>query len=171
LLTDLVWGPRTSAFEQAWADLAWHIGLAGQRPERDIGAGPDDLWALPDGNFIVCEAKTDRGHDHAVYKKDAEQLSNSMDWFRGQYPGMNAVPLLVHPQERFDAQAAVPTSCRVINLAKLDGLRSALQRWTTSLADHDSYRDVSRVGQLLDAQQLTTSTFIAAHTTNARRGR
>lgn len=67
LLDDLDWGPRTKAFEQAWADLAWHLGLAGQRPERDTGRGPDGLWALP-AQFLVCEAKSNAKHDHPVYK-------------------------------------------------------------------------------------------------------
>ena len=69
LVADLQLGPRTEAFEQAWSDLAWHIGLAGQRPERDIGRGPDSLWALPLA-FVVFEIKSQE-EDHPVYKRSA----------------------------------------------------------------------------------------------------
>jgi len=141
LVADLDWGPRTKAFEQAWADLAWHLGLTGQRPERDTGRGPDCLWALPGNQFLVTEAKSGVKADHPVYKSDAQQLSNAMDWFREQYTGSTGTPLMVHPQRRFEFTAAIPTGCRVINTDKLSKLRDALTALTTALADTDAFRD------------------------------
>jgi len=170
LLSDLDWGPHTKLFEQAWSDLAWHIGMAGQRPERDIGRGPDDLWAMPGPHFLVCEAKSNAKDDHPVYKSDAEQLSNAMDWFRGQYPGLLSTPILIHPQAKFDTRAAVPTGCQVVTTAKLAGLRDAVSRLAQRLADQNAFRDVARVGALLNAHGLTASSFVARHTVEARRG-
>ena len=132
LAGDLMWGPRADDFEQAWSDLAWHLGLVGQRPEQDTGRGPDGLWALPGGSFIVCEAKTGAG-SHDVFKKEASQLSNSMDWFRSEYPGMAVTPLLIHPHSRFDPQAAVPLGCRVMPTPKLVELRAAVVKLATEL--------------------------------------
>lgn len=54
----IVFGPDTSSkFESAVNDLAWFIGIKGQRPERDYKEGPDNLWALPSGSFLVIECK------------------------------------------------------------------------------------------------------------------
>ena len=48
LCSDLRFSPDTSnKFEAAVNDLAWFIGISAQRPEKDYGEGPDNLWALP----------------------------------------------------------------------------------------------------------------------------
>lgn len=168
LLADLTWGLRTEAFEQAWCDLAYHLGLAGQRPERDTGRGPDGLWVLPGASFLVCEAKSGSKDNHPVYKKDAEQLSNSMDWFRGQY-GTNAeaTPVLIHPRQGFDKKAAVPTGCRVVTTAKLTALREAIEKLIVGLSDGDAFRDGARIGKLLAALKLTGDAFLASYTDKA----
>lgn len=169
LIADLDWGPRTEAFEQAWSDLAYHIGLAGQQPERDTGRGPDGLWAMTGGDFLVCEAKSEAKPDHPVYKRDAEQLSNAMDWFRAEYAGMGGTPVLIHPRREFHAKAAIPTGCRVITLTKLSDLRTNIERLSTALADTDSFRDARRVSQLLTTHGLNASAFVARYTLKARR--
>lgn len=170
LVDDLDWGPRTTAFEQAWSDLAWHLGLAGQTPEADTGRGPDGLWSLAGRDFAVVEAKTRAVPTHPVYKDDAEQLSNAMDWFRAEYPNMNATPVLVHPKSRFDKHAAVPTGCLVVTTDKLDGLRDAVRRYAAGLVDQDAFRDPRRVTALLAALGLTAAAFLDRHTVPARAG-
>lgn len=171
MLGDLDWGPRTAAFEGAWADLAWHFGLAGQEPERDTGRGPDGLWALGNGEFIVCEAKSEAKPNHPVYKRDAEQLSNSMDWFRENYPATVATPLMVHPQAGFDSRAGIPTGCRVVTTNKLSDLRAAVFRFSAELADTDCFRDPSRVRALLQVHGFTAVSFLSRYSDGARRQR
>lgn len=172
MLGDLTWGPRTSQFEQAWSDLADHLGFAGQRPERDIGQGPDGLWAVTGATFFVCEAKSEAQDSHPVYKKDAEQLSNSMDWFRGIYPAsVRVTPLLIHPRPGFDRRAAVPVGCRVVTTAKLADLRDALNRLIVGLASDETFRDATRTGRLLGSLDLTADRFLERYTERAVPGR
>ena len=159
-LADLVWGPRTGEFEQALHELAGHLGLAGQRPERDIGTGPDNLWALPDAAFLVIEAKSDVDPKHAVFKGRAEQLSNSMDWFAGRYPASKATPVLIHHNRKFDKHAAVPVGCRVIDGSSLDKLIDAVRGYASELAAGDAYRDPDRVGRALGTSRLLASQFV-----------
>lgn len=167
---DLAWGKgkaATQRFERAVAELAWHIGLAGQRPEHETGRGPDDLWALGGRDFFVIEAKSGAVDTHPVVKDDAEQLSNAMDWFRGQYPGSDGTPILVNPRSEFEAQAAIPVGCRVITTERLAKLQEALGRFTLALADQDAYRDPAKVSQLLVAHGLTPEEFIKRYTVAA----
>lgn len=165
VISDLSWGVNADAFEEAWKDLADLLGFAGQRPERDTGRGPDDLWALTDGSFHVTEVKNRVDEKHPVYKKHAEQLSNAMDWFRQTY-GANAtaVPVLVHARAMFDKKAAVPTGCRVVTKEKLDALRDALHAYVTGLAAADTFRDAAGVGRLLSTLGLTAGDFINRYT-------
>lgn len=161
ILQDLNWGPRTQQFEQAVHDLAPHIGHVGQRPEDTLGRGPDNLWALRDGAFYVIEAKSGADSGHPVYKKDAEQLSNSMDWFRQQYPNSQATPVLIHPEDKFDAHAAIPIGCRVVTTQRLAKLRKSVLAFATGLVVNDAFRDAARVTSLLNDHGLNVATLLA----------
>lgn len=87
---------RTTEHEDAIARLANHLGLAGQRPEQDLGEGPDVLWALGDLGFWVIEAKSG-SRSQVIHKTDANQLAGSMNWFRERYdPTARATPVMVH---------------------------------------------------------------------------
>lgn len=160
VLQDLDWGPRTPQFEQAIYDLALHIGHASERPEGKLGRGPDNLWMLCDGTFYVIEAKSGADPGHPVYKKDAEQLSNAMDWFRQQYPNSEAIPLLIHPEESFDPHAAIPIDCRVVTTKQLARLRESVSAFATGLVANDAFRDPARVTSLLNDHGLSAANFI-----------
>lgn len=169
IVSDLNWGVTADLFEEAWKDLADLLGFAGQRPERDTGRGPDDLWALTDGSFHVTEAKNQVDQKHPVYKKHAEQLSNAMDWFRQTYGAKaTAVPVLIHPRAMFDRRAAVPTGARLVTTESLEALRVALRGYAIALADSDTFRDAAGVGRLLAMLGLTASEFINRYTSAPR---
>lgn len=161
LLSDLNWGPRTTAFEQAWSELALVLGFASQQPEQETGRGPDGLWAVAGGKFHVVEAKSGSVHTHPVYKDDEKQLSNAMDWFIAEYTTVaTGTPVLIHPKARFDKKAAVPTGCRVVTLEKLTQLRDTVKQLAVELAETDAFRDPDRTSRLLVAHRLTAEEFL-----------
>ena len=141
-------------------DLALHIGHIGQRTEDMLGRGPDNLWALCDGSFYVIEAKSGAASGHSVYKKDAEQLSNAMDWFRQQYPSSEATPVLIHPEEKFDPHAAIPIGCRIITTERLTQLRGSVRAFAIGVATKDAFRDPARVTSLLNDNGLSATHFM-----------
>ena len=149
-------------------DLALHIGHTGQRPEDTLGRGPDNLWALCDGSFYIIEAKSGAASGHPVYKKDAEQLSNAMDWFRQQYPSSEATPVLIHPEEKFDSHAAIPIGCRIITTERLTRLRDSVRAFATGLATNDAFRDPDRVTNLLSNNGLSATYFMKRFSRSGR---
>lgn len=175
LIQELDWGNRTKQFEQAMADLGWHLGLMAQRPDEDYGEGPDNLWALPTAEFLVIEAKSGADQGHPVKKDDAKQLSNSMDWYAERYPNSKGTPVLVHPDARFGKAAAIPQGCRVIDISHLDALRMVLIGLAQKLGTDDAYRDPKRVLTALADARLRVSaapdpnTFLARFTTSAKK--
>lgn len=171
LIDDLRWDVKADTFEQAWADLADHLGFNGQRPERDTGSGPDNLWALTGGSFHVIEAKNQVDMAHPVYKKHAEQLSNSMDWFRANYGSKaHGTPVLIHPRAAFDRRAAIPTGCQVVTQEKLTSLRDNLRKAATGLSANDTFRDTASTGRLLSSLGLTPNKFLQRYTSNGYEG-
>jgi hypothetical protein len=139
------------------------------QPYARVVLGPDNLWALTDGTFHVVEAKNEVKESHPIYKKQAEQLSNAMDWFHQTY-GTKSSATPVRPRwPMFDKKAAIPTGCRVVTKEKLAALHDAIHTHATALADADTFRDATGVGRLLASLGLTASDFTSRYTSSALR--
>ena len=112
LCSDLQFKAGTSGkFEAAVNELAWFIGIEGQRPERDYREGPDNLWALPNGSFLVIECKNGVTSGAGISKKDAGQLGQSVAWFSGRYPTVTSVPIIIHGDRSLGQVLAPSREC------------------------------------------------------------
>lgn len=169
ILDDLKLGQNMDAkrFEAALNDLAFHLGFIGQRPGYENDRGPDNLWALNDGSFLVIEAKN-RSETPQVSKEYVTQLSGSMDWFEGQYPAGTATPVLVHPQAKFEFTASAPEGCRVVTDGSLTKLRDALGSFASQLNSNDAFRDPTQVTNLLSHHAFTYQKVLHSYSERAR---
>ncbi len=108
-------------------------------------------------------------HDHitvaGVHRPAAVQRHGLVP---GRIPGPWRHPRPHSPRARFEHKAAVPTGCRVVTIEKLASLRFALERFATSLADTDAFRDPARIGSLLESHGLTAAALVRHHTVAAR---
>lgn len=150
LIADLAWDPyQTEQAEQAWADLANHLGFSGQRPEKDIGAGPDVLWSDSDGNHLVIEVKS--GAEAAlISKRDINQLGGSVRWAEDNLTGLsNIAPVIAHPSHTVERTGTPPTGARSIDSSAHDKLMAAIRQYATALAVDNQYRDVTAVQRQL----------------------
>ncbi|MFV8227363.1 DEAD/DEAH box helicase family protein [Mycolicibacterium fortuitum] len=141
------------AFEQAFCDLGLHLGFNAQRPERDIGRGPDDLWALGDLKYWVIEAKSGAVADY-IAKGYINQLTGSKLWFDGAYDDtVTALPVMIHPAERLGKDATALPGARVITTKKLDALKDAVRAYATALAE-SRWDDPDTVDRFLTGHKL-----------------
>ena len=163
LCSDLQFTPVTSStFEAAINDLARFIGIRGQRPERDYKEGPDNLWALPNGSFLVIECKNGITSGETISKKDAGQLGQSAAWFAARYPASASVPIIVH-QSRTLGQGASPVpAMRVITSTHLHKLRTNLRDFAQQLMDPDTSANPSAVANRLAQFELNADAFVNA---------
>ncbi|MEB3980215.1 DEAD/DEAH box helicase family protein [Mycobacterium sp. 663a-19] len=155
LLEDLRFDPaRTDEFEDALVELARHIGLAAQRPEHDIGQGPDGLWALGQLKYWVIEAKS--GATTTFIKKSyINQLAGSMNWFEGQYDStVTALPILIHPSDTLAKDASAPSGARVITEPKMEALRSAVRDYADALVTAGRWDQPDDLQTLLAGHKL-----------------
>lgn len=163
LLAGLVPSPDPTTipvFEQGIADLGRHLGFETQRPELEIGKGPDVLWLLGDLAFLVIECKSGATTD-AISRHDISQLSHSMDWFHGAYdPSSRATPVLIHPTRTLDSAATARAGTRVITFEQLSSLREAVTRFATAVAGDRRYANSKAVAERLAAEHLNGPAFI-----------
>ena len=172
LLDDLAFDPEhTEEFEDAIEAMAKHVGFAGQRPERDQGSGPDVLWAIGSGRFIVIECKSGAAADN-IWRRDVAQLAHSISWFEEHYDStLTKVPVLVHRVAVLARNAAAPAGCRIMTEPKVGKLRVAVRGMAVALADAEAWGTPERVEAQLRLRGLTGGDFLSTYTVGPRRSR
>ena len=134
-LESLAFGIPHDPFEQALCDLATIFGFESHRPDHQFGRGPDVLWRMADGHYLVIEAKdqiqTDR---REIYKKEAQQLGHHVTWFNQEYPGEEHTPILFHPAATLAYEAFLPDKSRVIQPDDLYKIVQSARSFVTALA-------------------------------------
>lgn len=163
LCSDLKFCPDTSEkFEAAINELARFIGIRGQRPEKEYKEGPDNLWALHNGTFLVIECKNGVTSGDGIAKKDAGQLGQSIEWFTARYPASKAIPIIIHPERKLGQAASCVSGMRVIDVVGLEKLRKNLKAFTQQLTDPDISSNASQVAKRLAQFELSADAFVNA---------
>ena len=151
-------------FESSINDLAWFLGINGQRPEKQFKEGPDNLWALPNGTFLVIECKNSVTSGSGISKKDAGQLGQSIAWFLGRYPASVSIPIIIHPEYTLGQAASIVDGMRVVDEAGLDKLRENLRNFSNQLIDPNVANNASEVAKRLGQFELNADAFVNAFT-------
>lgn len=162
LLEQLIPDPDEAAvfrFEQAMLELAPHLGLQAQRPELELGHGPDVLWSLGESSYWVIECKS--GSEQAsIPKHDMAQLSHSMDWFSENYGDPHhATPVLIAPTRDLDPKASAASDTRILTFDKLEELRGAIQGFATAVVANRPYCAPEAIWERLVASDLNAGSL------------
>ena len=161
--SDLRFSPEATAqFEAAVDDLAWFIGIERQMPERSYGEGPDNLWALPNGSFLVIECKSGATSNSGISKRDAGQLGQAIDWFGSRYPASSSVPIMIHPKVTLGEGASAVPGMRVVTPKLLEKLRNNLREFAKQLGTPDVSGNASEIAKRLAQFELNGDGFVNA---------
>ena len=120
------------------------------------------LWALPNGTFLVIECKNGVTSDDGISKKDAGQLSQSMEWFGKRYMASTAIPVMVHPERKLGQGASGVVGMRVITPNGLEKLRTNLREFAKQLTHPDTGSSTSEVAKRLAQFELSSDSFVNA---------
>jgi len=167
VISDLVFDPnRTEEFEEAFRQLGRLIGLNTERPEKDHGKGPDNLWALNATTFWILEAKTG-ATTNFIAKKDVNQLAGSVNWFQEKYThGEGGTPVMVHQARTLGTGASAVPGMRIITGRTLGELTSNARNFANALAQ-SGWTDPAVIEGLLHGHTLSAddlSSYLRSHT-------
>lgn len=162
LLDDLEWGEEGSKrFEAAMAALGSFLGFGSQRPEDQIGRGPDNLWALGGLNYFVIECKSGAVSAPKISKGDTNQLNGSIVWFNEKYDKTcTMTPIVVHPKTVFEHAASPHKDIRIINRKGLKNLRDAVRAYAVSLSTTGGFIDARMVEKQLLHHKLSVESIL-----------
>jgi len=107
LLSDLRFGVEADAFEKAFDDLAKYLGFIGQRPDKQYGEGPDNLWVLKDNLYLLAECKSEVDlNREEINRHETGQMNNASAWFKETYPGIAFKTIMIIPTRKLAHGAA-----------------------------------------------------------------
>lgn len=172
LVNNLVFGVNYLQFEESWKDLGTILGFTSERPELELGKGPDGLWAMPDNHYLLAEMKNEVSLDRdEIHQDEAEQLSNSANWFIKEYgKAASVVLLMVHPTIDLSDSAYPPPNTVVMTPKKLEELHSRLRAFAAALAAKapESWT-TAEIGRLLASHRLDPGSIRTNYCVPARK--
>jgi hypothetical protein len=156
-------------FEKAMALLGLAVGFETQRPEAELGKGPDDLWALGGLRFLVIECKNG-ATTKTIPKKDADQLAGSMNWFRGAYDqSCQATPIMVRPALVFHGAASPLPDVRIIDEECLGTIRAELLSYANAVGALKAMPRADQLQGFFAQSNFTREKFVANFTKAPKR--
>ena len=157
-------------FEKATALLGLAVGFETQRPEVELGKGPDDLWSLGGLRFLVIECKNGATAATTIAKKDADQLAGSINWFKSAYDqSCQVTPVMVHPALVFHDAASPIADVRIIEGECLGKIRAELLGYANALGALNAMPKAEQLQGFFAQSNFTREKFVANFTKPSKR--
>lgn len=161
----LEFGVAANEFEDAFNKLGIALGFPAQRPDKEWKEGPDNLWAVRDGEYLVAECKSEVELERKeIHKTETGQMNNACAWFKKNYPGAKATNLLIIPPKVVASAAGFNDSVRIVRRSNLKRLVKNFRTLFTEFKDID-LKDVddAKLQKLLAAHSLTTDEILTSY--------
>lgn len=164
----LVFGVKADRFESAIDELGKLLGFATERPDSNWKAGPDNLWAIKDGEYLFIECKSEVLLTRSEISKDETgQFNNNIAWFKRFYPGAQVNYSIIIPTKKVKSNTGFNESVVVLRERGLKTLVANARAFVyglknsdlKSLSDDFIHRSIHQYS--LDADMLITNYFEA----------
>ena len=99
-LGNLQFGIKADTFERSLNELGHILGFIVERPDKQRGEGPDNLWCVRDNDYILFECKNEVKEQRGeINKTEMGQINNSCLWFERVYHA-EYIPILIAPTNK-----------------------------------------------------------------------
>ena len=165
ILGRLEFGVKADRFEHAFDEVGRALGFSTQRPDKEWKAGPDNLWALRDGEYLLVECKSEVHLDRKeIVKDETGQMNNACAWFAENYKGAKAKNVMVIPAGKLANGAGFNEEVQIMRKNELTKLTRNVRAFFAEFASAD-FKDLSdaKVQALLDTHHLSIDTLLAEY--------
>lgn len=166
ILDNLEFGVLPDSFEQALNELGAALGFRTQRPDKEWKAGPDNLWALRDDDYLLFECKNNVDVRRAeIAKTESGQMNNACAWFKDNYGHSDVRRVLIFPARKLGLGAGFNEEVHVMRQKGLRSLRSNARGFFNEMRRLD-LRDIDRdaIQGWLETHKLDTDAIKAEYT-------
>ncbi|WP_299135488.1 DEAD/DEAH box helicase family protein [uncultured Tenacibaculum sp.] len=157
ILNNLSFGVKADTFEHALEELGEIIGFNSERPEKYWKKGPDNLWCVDNGKYILFECKNCVKENRAeIYKKETGQMSNSYNWFKRKYKHSNCIPIMIINTKNVAKEASLDTDVMIMKKNKLRVLKNNVRNFFKEfLHSKTEVISIEKIAQFLKVHKLT----------------
>ena len=158
----LTFGTKAEKFESAIDELGNILGYNTERPDKNWKAGPDNLWAIREGQYLFIECKSEvlltRAH---ITKEETGQFNNNIAWFKRFYPAALAHNTMIIPTKKVKANTGFNQE---VNILRERGLRSLVNNVRSFILSFQQVdlKDLSDelINQSLENHHLSTDELL-----------
>lgn len=163
LLNNCQFGIEADRFENAVDELAFALGFKGQRPDKEWKEGPDNLWAVRGGEYILMECKSEVDLRRTEISKDETgQMNNAMAWFARHYIGAKVKNIMIIPTKVVGHAAGFSGPVQIMRNPNLKKLAHNVDKFFLEFRQYDlSSVSDGKVNELLKLHHLTIDEILA----------
>jgi hypothetical protein len=129
-------------------------------PEKDLGNGPDVLWCLSDGHYLILEAKSRSTHE-LITRDNIRQLFESEVWFKNTYgTHVSYSPVTLQSTNKKGKNVNIHDDVKVLDEDAITLLRRNLHSFAISLqSTHAKAHSEENIARLLESYKFTPALF------------
>ena len=143
ILEKLTFGQPSDKFEKALQDLGNAIGFLSQRPDKEFKKGPDNLWCIANGKYLMLECKSEVEDSRSeITKSETGQMNNHCGWFEQEYKTADVTRILIIPTKNVSNQGNFTHDIKIMRKGKLRDLRDNVKSLFKEFKDYD-IKDIS----------------------------
>lgn len=137
ILDNLSFGVNADKFESALKSVGEMLGFVSQRPDSEIGKGPDNLWCGGPKDFCFFECKSEVEETrNEINKHEAGQMNSHCGWFQDQYNDIEPIGrFLIIATKELSYYANFTHDVRIIRRGKLRKLCEQVKGFIWELKD------------------------------------
>ena len=160
MLDNLTFGIEADKFEAALKETGELLGFMSQRPDAEIGKGPDNLWCGTNNEyaFFECKSEVDESRQE-ISKYEAGQMNSHCAWFETEY-GKDVIVnrYLVIPTKNLSFYGDFTHEVRIIRKGKLRKIKESIKGFIKELKPYELH-DISdeKIQRLINEYKLNIS--------------
>ncbi len=165
ILSDVRFGVIADDFEEAFHRLGVSLGFKCERPDKNWKEGPDNLWHIKDGMFLLVEAKNEVALDRVeINKQETGQMNNSCAWFAEHYPGAKSKNLMIVPTKKLGKGAGFNKEVEIVRQKNLKLLIQNISNFFKEFKSID-FKDISeqKINNFLTIHKLSEKDLISIY--------
>jgi hypothetical protein len=165
ILNNLQFGVDADTFEDALDRLAFALGFQGQRPDKEWKEGPDNLWVVRAGEYLLIECKSEVDLKRSeIGKTETGQMNNAIAWFERHYGGAKAKNIMIIPTKTVGHAAGFNAPVEIMRNANLKKLSQNVENFFREFRQYDlASLSEEKVSELLKIHQLTIDEILSEY--------
>ncbi|WP_281187972.1 DEAD/DEAH box helicase [Vibrio harveyi] len=166
MLQNLSFGMPSEKFESSLQELGEVIGFLSQRPDKEIGKGPDNLWCGVDDYFFLLECKNEVNEERAeINKHEAGQMNSHCAWFESIYDSKPCKRILVIPTKKLSYHGDFTHDVEIMRKHSLNKLKLNVKGFFKEFANLNIHEvNDQEIQRYIDAHNLDLNSIKSKYT-------